>query len=209
MPISGMHSGLGSVADFGIEFNDQWEDLQGPVVQANQGTSLLTKEQYRDTPMLAWFMQHNQNDAVYYTYQLRHAWKLHSSVSLHCHVTPMSTWVPGVASKNVYWEISYFWSTTGLEIPVATSWTTVNVTSVIYPTDQFKNKIYNLVTISPPATAKESSLILVKITRLGSSINDTYTDDKVGGTGAANLAVWDFDVHYQLDKPGTIEMLPT
>lgn len=213
MSIKGLYSSLGGVADIGATasngFLSQWEDLQGPVAQAG-GISSLTFEQYRDTPFFAYFMRHDQDDALYYTYQMRHGWKRGSNVSLHAHITPMSTWTPAPATKNIGWEVSYFWSTTGLEIPVATSWTTIPTTSAIAPTDQFKNMIVNLAVISPPVTAKESSLLFCRIRRLGSTGGtDTYTDNKVGGTIQANLAVWDFDVHYQTDKAGTVEMLPT
>lgn len=48
----------------------------------------------RDTGYLAYFMQHNQDDVVYYTFQLKHAWKRGTAAHLHVHYTPMATWTP-------------------------------------------------------------------------------------------------------------------
>lgn len=213
MSVIGVTSGLGHIADVGSTasngFLSQWDDLQGPVSQAG-GVSALTFEAYRDAPFLAYHMRHDQDDTLYYTYQLKHAWKRGTAAHLHAHYTPLATWTPGAAIKYVGWEVSHYWAISDLEIPVATSWTVTPVQMPVLPTDQFKSLLFELIDFTPPTGAKESSLILVRIRRLGSTgVTDTYNDNKVGGTTAANLVVWDFDVHIQLDKPGTATMLPT
>lgn len=212
MSIRGTYSNLGGIADIGATasngFLGQWDDLQGPVSQAG-GVTALTFEQYRNTPFFAYHMRHDQDDTLYYTFQLKHAWKRGTDAHLHVHYTPLATWTPGAPIKYVGWEVSHFWTTSGLEVPVATSWTTTLVQMPVYPTDQFKLLLFELIDFAPPETAKESSLVLIRIRRLGTTgITDTYTDNKTGGTVAANLVVWDFDMHIQLDKPGTVTEYP-
>jgi hypothetical protein len=184
-------------------FQGQWDDLQGPVFQAG-GVSALTTEQYRDAPYFASFMRHDQNDALYYIYQIPHRWWRGTAVRLHMHYTPMATWVPAPASYNVRMEVAHVWVAENAEIPAAVGWTVTPVDLTVVPTDQYKA----LLTIAYPAGAKESTILRARIRRLGTDGADTYTVAKDHGTAAANLAVWDFDCHYQCDKPGTVTELP-
>ncbi len=192
----------------GAGFNGEWDDLQGPVAQAG-GVSALTFEQYRDAPYFAHFMRHDQDDALYYIYQLPHSWQRGTAVRLHMHFTPMSTWVPAPATKTIYMEVAYCWVPDEAEVPAAVGWTTTPVGVVVPPTYQHIDRYAALLTIAYPVSApKESSLLRARIRRLGTDPSDTYNDNKVGGTVAANVAVWDFDVHYQKNKAGTVPELP-
>lgn len=212
--MGGIHvtSELGSVqgwATNGGGFSGEYEDLQGPVAQGT-GTATLTFEQYRTAPFKCYFMRHDQNDELNYVFQLRHKWQRGTNVHLHVHYTGMSTWVAADPTKNVYWEISYNWVATGVEVPDAgAGWTTYNVTMPVAKANQFKCLISELGDISPGAGTKESSILRVQIIRKGTDPLDTYNDNKASGAQpAANLAIWDFDIHYQQDKPGTITEFP-
>lgn len=202
---AGNHAGVqSSVSDF----NGQYDDLQGPVNQGT-GVALLTYEQYRGAPFKNYFMRHDQNDELNYIYQLRHRWQRGTSVHPHIHLQGMSTWAAADLTKNLYWLISYVWVATGSVVPDLAGWTTVPVTMPIAKADQFKDLIIDTnIDIAPPPGAKESSIVRVQYIRAGTNILDTYNDNKVGGTGAANLAVIDFDLHFQQDKSGTPTEFP-
>lgn len=192
----------------GAGFSGEYDDLQGPVTQGN-GAAVLTFEQYRSAPFKCYFMRHDQNDELNYIFQLRHRWLRGTNVHLHIHYTGMSTWVAADPTKNVYWGINYNWVATGIEVPDAgVGWTTTNATTPIAKIDQFKDAISELAVISPGAGVKESSILRVQLIRKGTDLLDTYNDPKTGGTVAANLAIWDVDVHFQQDKPGTIQEYP-
>ncbi len=188
------YKGLGDVGyQNSSTFNATWEDLQGPVSQGT-GNSVLTFEQYRDAPFKCYFLRHDQDDELNYVFQMRHKWMRNTSIVLHIHYTGMSTWGEAALTKDGYFQIKYNWVAYGAEIPAATGWTTVFKTVQIAKADINKDAIATLATISPGANAKESSILRVQIIRLGTNINDTYNDNKAGGgTGAANIAVWDVD----------------
>ena len=187
-------------------FTGVWDDIQGPVSQAS-GVSALTFEQYRDAPYFSWFMRHDQDDALYYTYQLPHTW-MRTPIKLHMHYTPMSIWVPAPATKTIYMEVAYVWVADSAEIPAAAGWTITPVGVAVPPTYQFKDMYAPLLTIAPGVGVIESSILRARIRRLGTDPLDTYNDNKTGGTIQANVAVWDFDCHYQKNKGGTPQEIP-
>lgn len=185
-------------------FHGEWDDIFGTFAQGS-GTGALTYEQYRNTVRSLYHFRHDQNDIIYQEYQSSHMQMLNASVIFHAHVIPLATWVPGDPTKNVYWEVKYFWAEINAEIPVDASWpTAVNIATPFAPTDQFKHKMVNLATIPMPAANTVSAFLLVRVTRLGTDPLDTYNVDKVGGTVAANLALLGFDLHYQKNRPGSI-----
>jgi hypothetical protein len=120
----------------------------------------------------------------------------------------MSTWGEAATTKDGYFQIKYNWVAYGVEVPAAVGWTTIYKTVSIAKADIYKDAIATLATIPPGANAKESSILRVQIIRLGTNINDTYNDNKTGGTNAANIALWDIDCHYQQDKSGTVTEIP-
>ena len=205
--------GLAGDADIGKVppgggFNGEYDDLQGPVSQG-LGNTVLTYEQYRTAPFKAYFMRHDQNDELNYNFQMRHRWIRGTIVHLHVHFTGMSTWGAADPTKNVYWQVNYCWVALGVAVPdVGAGWTTVPVTMPVAKADQFEDALFELLDISPGAGAKESSIVRVQLIRLGTDPLDTYNDNKVGGTPAANLAMWDVDLHFQNGQIGTVVEFP-
>lgn len=209
MSIAGAPAGLGHTVGITASngFNGEWDDLQGPVSQA-AGASSLRFEQYRDAPFNAFFYEYTGTDTLYYTFQLSHTWQRGTAAHLHVHYTPMSTWVAPPATRRVIIEVAYCWTISGEVVPGAAGWTTVTCNIDLVPTDQYKILLTELVDPVPPANAKESSLLLCRIRRLGTDPGDTYDVAKDHGTPAANVAVWDHDCHYQRDKAGTPQEYP-
>lgn len=185
-------------------FDYAWDDLQG-TIHGVQGTGQagLTYEQYRDTPFSMDFFRHDQSDTLNIVYQMTHMWDSTTGVWPHIHVIPMAS-----GSGNAYFEYSYSWLPINAELPVSASWTVGYKATTFTPEDQFKHKIVSFVTssIMPPEGAGASTMLFIKMTRLGNSPQDTYSTNKAGGGGAtaqANLGIVAADIHYQKIKAGT------
>jgi len=79
----------------------------------------------------------------------------------------------------------------------------------INPGDVLVQKVVNFGLINPAANAEESNILLWVATRTGTDVGDTYTTNKTWQTGAANLTVLSFDVHFQVVKGGSFpEFIP-
>lgn len=107
-------------------------------------------------------------------------------------------------SGNAYFSYSYSWLPFNQVLGAISAWTTDNITLSLLDTDQYKHKMLSLGTINPPVSgAAASNLLFMKLLRLGNDSLDTYTGNKTGGTGAANLGFMYLDLHYQKLKSGT------
>jgi len=183
----------------------RWDDLQGTIAEGDN-TGALTWEVYRDTPFKMAFFHYLQDDKLSYVWQLPHRWKQGTKVYPHLHCIPMSA---PASPQDLYFTIKYYWCITGSAVPGVASWTdAAPVTHTIAAADQFKLLIIGMGGITPPALAKESSILLYQLTRVGTSALDTYTTNKTGGTVQANLALVSSDLHYQANKPGTEAEFP-
>lgn len=185
--------------------NNPWDDLQGSVSEGN-AVSALTSEDFRDTSFRMLFMRHDQDDSLHFSYQLPHSWQPGSTVNPHLHVVPMAD-PPSVL--NVRFAGEYVWVNVTGTIPAAASWTPFTADFSVSPGDAFKHKVAGLGSITPTAGVMESSVLLMRVYRNGTGLQDTYTTSKVGGTAAANLGVLSADVHIEKEKPGTATEYPT
>jgi hypothetical protein len=184
----------------------RWDDIQGPIEQGT-GSASLTKGVWRDTPFPMYWMRHDQNDELSFTYQLSHQWKHDSNVIPHIHVMigadPPET-------QFVYVEGYYAWSRPNNinQLPELSGWTYFDEKFAINPGDINTQKIFTLANIKPPEWARASTSVLVFFKRSGTNILDTYKASKSYGLGAANLAILTTDLHYQKLNLGTEGELP-
>ena len=187
------------------EMVGRWDDVLGDVSQGN-GAGALTYEAFRDTPYLMYFMRHDQDDSLHFRFQFPHRWKRGTDVKLHVHILPCAD---PASNQDIYFDGYYAWSTVdGTTVPANASWTGFNATEVVANGDIYKQKIVNLASITPPSGAKESAFLLVYLRRKGTSASDTYTTNKGGGTPAANVGLLGVDVHFQVNKIGTVTEIP-
>lgn len=182
----------------------RWDDVRGDVSQGAGNTS-LTLEDYRDTAFRMYFMRHDQDDALSFSYQLPHSWN-RGAVRPHVHVLPMSD---PVAPQVAYFTAQYAWATATVPVPAASGWTTVNYSLTINPGSAFTEKFVDFGMITPPEGTPESAILLIRVVRSGTSPSDTYATNKTGGTGAANIGLLSFDVHFRKNKIGTVSEYPT
>lgn len=186
-------------------FDDRWDDLVG-VIHEGTGGSALTYQEYRDTGFFMRFFRHNQDDKLFVTYQMPHEWN-HGAVTPHMHVVPMAS-----GSGNVRMDFVYTWTHVGGALSGSAGWTTGSIDTTYTPADQYQQKIIALGTVTPPAASSiDSAIFVVKMERNaagGDGGSDTYTTNKDHGTGAANLGLLSFDLHYQKEKAGSVSQYP-
>lgn len=180
-------------------FKDLWDDLQGTLHGASgTGGAALTYEQYRDTGFNLYFFRHNQDDELSIIYQMPHSWNPTTDVWPHVHLIPM-----GAGSGDAYFSVLYAWVPVNNILGPISTWTSTNATISFVAGDQYKHRVVGLGNIAPPANAGPSTMFLIKITRLGTNLLDTYTADKPDGTAAANVGIIFADLHHQKISAGT------
>ncbi len=185
-------------------FEDRWDDLIAFIDQGT-GPAALTYEGYRDTGYFMRFFRHNQDDNIFMTYQMPHTWDNTTSIRPHMHLIPMAS-----GSGDVKMDYVYSWSIVGSgTLPAAAGWISGSVTASYTPADQYVQRVMSFGTIVPPANAGDSSILVFKVERPGSSdAADTYQTNKTGGTTSANVGVLFFDLHYQKIKAGSVTEHP-
>lgn len=185
-------------------FDLRWEDLSA-VIYEGTGPAALTYEGFRDTGFFMRFFRNNQNDSIFMTYQLPHGWDPSTAVRPHMHYLPMAA-----GSGVLKFNYIYAWSSVNNgPIGAGSSWMTGSVTASLSPSDQYAQRIITFGILTAPSGCSESSVLLMKVERPGSTdATDTYETSKDHGTAAANVAILYFDLHYQKQKAGTITPFP-
>lgn len=179
--------------------NDRvWDDVPPAVVSVGTGVSSLTVKPYRDTPHDFSFFRHDQDDELYLQYQMPHRWAWGTQLVPHLHLIPT-----GAGSGRVVFTGQYAWSAVGETLPADASWTDFRVEKDIAATDQYREVVAALPTLTPPVFGRHSLHLYITIRRAGTDARDTYTASDPSGTAAANLALVSLDTHYQIDKTGT------
>jgi len=170
------------------------------------GVSLLTAEAYRDTVFIMNFFRHDQDDALSLSMEMPTNKRLGSPLGeIHIHCIPMVA--PASSPLNVYFQLDYAWHNIGVEFPVAGSWVTTNPVMPVATGDEFKVKEFVLASnISAPANEAYDSILLIRVARLGTNINDTYNTNKAGGTAQANLGLVSVDFPILSDRIGSINV---
>jgi len=185
-----------------VRYQEAYNDSFGVLETAIGGAAQWTIEQYWDTGFLSYKLRHDQNDFFQLKTQFDHTRKLATVLGdMHIHITPLAA-TPG----DIYLSIAYHWHTFGDVIPQIVSWQATNATIPILAADQFKYLIKPLgVIINPPASEGYSSSLLMKVTRLGTNLLDTYSGSSGdGGTAAANVVLWYMDAHTLQNRFGSI-----
>ena len=130
-----------------------------------------------------------------------HAWNL-GQVRPHIHVEPMAD--PAV-QQIARFTIRYTWTRHGLVTPLLIDWPEIIILLPINPGDLRRQMIVDFGLIDPRPNPEASDILLWVASRTGTNAADTYTTNKGYGTGAANMIVHSFDVHYRPDKAGTVQ----
>jgi hypothetical protein len=179
-----------------------WEDLIISPVEGD-AVSALAYENYRDTSFKMKFFNHTQDDVLYFSYQMSHGLDVNTMVMPHIHVVPMSD-----GAGNVVFSGEYVWVMDGSIIPASSGWTSYKIVYALTAADRYVFKQIDFALIEPPSNVTLSSILLIKVTRPGSSDgDDTYTTNKDHGTPQANIGVLSTDLHYRAIKVGSLNIV--
>jgi hypothetical protein len=181
-------------------FDERWDDL-GAYNEIFIGDAGVTElfQTYRDTDILLRYFMSDRDHKMVMTYQMPHSWDPSTSIKPHLHYIPMAA-----GNGSVKLNYAYAWANNGYEFPGNVGWTSGSITFVVSQSMQYTSHIASIATLVPPAAAHESSILMMKVQRVGSDPQDTYkalNDD--GSTG--NISILYFDVHYQKIKAGTVK----
>lgn len=191
------------IASGGIDFfAPRWTDLQGQLHgTTGTGQADLTYEAYEDTSFRIYFMRHDQNDELHIQFQMPHSWDVNSTVYPHIHVIPAAS---AASPSNVRFETSYTWTPFNQQMSLSSSWTTGYVNFPVSGSMFRTHCVIELAAVAPATGSRASSLLFLKVRRLGDDPSDTYTTSKAYGTATANLGIFYADLHYQLCREGTV-----
>ena len=187
------HNAYGGNTSAGSEWKVEpsWNDLQGSVAEGSAGAA-LTFAAFRDTPFKLANFRNAQADELHMVYQMSHAWAPGTELHPHMHVIPLSD---PAGAEVIRWTGVYLFTGHGVEVPALASWTAFTADLAVVPGDINKIRVIRLATVTPPADAMESDMLLLYVVRDGGAVADTYSGD---------VAALSIDCHMQAQKVGTI-----
>ena len=171
-----------------LKLNTYWEDLRVTVNSVKvSGTRPPEWTDYKGGQVLAFEDQavEGNEEIVYFTVQLPHAWKYGSDLHAHVH------WVPeDNTAGNVRWKLTASWANIGGVFPTETEYTVDAAAPAVADT-------HSLAELGElDGTGKTlSSMIVCSLSRNSSHANDTLT-----GKDAYLLEI---DFHYEIDSFGS------
>lgn len=160
-----------------------WDDLRFPATAINPAgaASAMTFDQTN----IGFLASSGATQVIVVIAQMPHSWKMGSAIYPHIHWEPTNT-----NTGSVLWRMEYKW--TSIFETESGSWTTLDVLS---PADgvAFKHQLSNFGAVSGEGKGL-SSLITIKISRIGGDGTDTYNTDAL---------LKEFDIHYEMDTLGS------
>lgn len=125
--------------------------------------------------------------------QLPHGWLVGSELRPHIH------WSPGNSANtgSVVWELEYSWA--NAVNPPNTYGASTTLTATQAAAGAYGHQIAQFAGIDGTGK-RESSVLLCRIARVGGDPGDTFTGAAFGIS---------FDIHYQIESPGSVTEYPT
>lgn len=159
-----------------------WDDLRVPATQFKSGVS--TKPDF-DFTEVGYAFDPTDDETVYITVQMPHNWAEGTDVKPHIH------WM-SQAAGDVVWQLEYRWTNVG-EI-AASGFTSMTAWTPVFTWTS--GMLHNITSMGTIAGAGKtlSSMMQVKLTRLGTDGADTYGIDAL---------MLELDLHYQIDGLGS------
>jgi len=164
-----------------------WDDLRFPSNAVNPPG--LVSDPDVDTNDGTYLFDAASTELLFFMAQMPHAWKEGSAIHPHVHWEPMST-----NGGNVLWRFSYQVANIGGVFSGA--WTDLDVLDAgagVLLTHQLA--AWASVSMSGLTL---SAMIKMKVSRIGGDGTDTFT---------ADAKLLEFDLHYEIDAPGSREEL--
>jgi len=182
-------------------FADSHDDSFGVDRSSLSGTSQYSTEEFNSTGFILNWLRHDQDDYFQLITQFSHRRKLGTVANLHIH------YMPGVnTGGDVYFYYQYAWVSIGQAIPEIGSWASGNATIVVPAGAIWTHQVDNIAAnMAAPSPDSHSSILLLKLTRLGSNPLDTFSANRTdpGATNAANFGILGVDCHFTTDRIGS------
>lgn len=164
-----------------------WDDSQVPEAMVRTGATAPTLANFNGGPVQTLQFQNNRDDTIMATVQMTHRWK--QGTDIHPHVHWCETAATG-AGTNIVWQLTYAWTNIGCAYP---AYTTITITNSITGTNWF-SQLSDFPDISGTGHLV-SSIFVFELKRLANSATaDDYNQ---------NVAFLGFDIHHQVDSPGS------
>lgn len=184
-----------SISIGALHYSDTyWDDMSIPLIAAAGGANAPDLVQFRSSGIYArGFAGTSLNESVYVEGQFSHKIKETSDISPHLHVMP--TTAP-VATDTAVISFQYSWASVGDIFPVQD---TIVFKIPVCDYSQWQHVIWGGTEDITGIGDQESSIIIGRIIRLQDNASDTYTND---------LIIFNMDIHYEIDKPGSRNEIP-
>jgi len=169
----------GEVYDGSFWSGDEWDDLRFPFTRDKQGQS--EKPDYDFTNMGLLFPQNNSGEVVYITAQMPHSWKAGSGIKPHIH------YVQDEAQEPAF-KMDYRWYNNNGDPTVAFATLIASTFGFAYTSGSIL-QIVSFPEIDGSGFGL-SSMLDIQI----------YRDDNVV---SGDVLAKEFDIHYQIDRPGS------
>jgi hypothetical protein len=157
-----------------------WDDLRFPANQTKQGAN--SKPAYDETNTGLTFPANDESAVIYINAQMPHKWQ-QTAISPHIHFVQTTAAIP-------VFKMAYRWY--AINQPATANFTIISANVLALPyTAGARHQLLEFPDITPPTNPGLSSMIDIKIYR------------KTGDGAAANILVKEFDIHYEIDQPGS------
>lgn len=167
-------------------YAEYWEDLRFPATAINPPGG--ASDPAWDPSNGGWLFDASSTEVLYVVAQLPHSWKEGTVLRPHVH------WEKSAAGAgNVLWQLRYEWSVPG---QVRSSMTTINAATAVSTFDSNLADSH-IITSLPDIDGADkviSSMLLMRLERVGGSGLDTYAND---------ARLLEFDIHYKRDARGS------
>jgi hypothetical protein len=167
-----------------------YDDLRSPVTAINPPGAASDPDVDPLTGLM--LFDANKTELVYVINQMPHSWIEGSDIFPHVHWAKTTA-----AAGNVVWRLRYRFCNVG---DVLTAWSDpITVSSTVSGTSDtntaYKQLISSFGALEFP-NGRISMILIFEIARIGGDLADTYN---------ADAALFEFDVHYKLNQPGSVQ----
>lgn len=168
----------------------RWNDLRVPMSTGKASSTPPTYGVFRNG-LEAWGFSKTLTNELFAEVQLPHGYVNGSDLYAHIH------WSPGNSTDtgNVVWSLEYTWANFNAAFPASTTITKTQAAAGV----AYQHQLASFAAISG-AGKTESSLLMVRVARLGADGSDTF--DAV----AYGLS---FDIHHEVTTLGSATEIPT
>ncbi len=168
-----------------IYANTFWDDLRFPAQAINPPG--LPSDPARDSNDGTFLFNPTGIDLLMGIAQLPHSWSIGTPLRPHIHWSPID-----VNTGSVFWRLEY--QSASIDQAFPGSWTTLDITHAGSGTAEM-HQVISLGSITTTGLGL-STIFKWRLSRQGDEASDTYTDQ---------ARLLEFDMHFEIDRPGSRE----